>query len=144
MARAAVCHQFGEELELEEMSLDPPRPDEVRVRVTACGVCHSDLAYASGIWGGSLPAVMVSSHRALSEEQPALVPGAADRAFDLRARRGADPDAPAGGVALEIARRFNISRERAPDPAAGWMVGLSVYCRSDGTMSSIGRAGVGG
>ena len=57
MARAAVCHQFGEELELEEMSLDPPRPDEVRVRVTACGVCHSDLAYASGIWGGSLPAV---------------------------------------------------------------------------------------
>jgi S-(hydroxymethyl)glutathione dehydrogenase / alcohol dehydrogenase len=57
MARAAVCHQFGEELELEEVSLDPPRPDEIRVRVTACGVCHSDLAYASGMWGGTLPAV---------------------------------------------------------------------------------------
>jgi S-(hydroxymethyl)glutathione dehydrogenase / alcohol dehydrogenase len=57
MARAAVCHRFGEELELEEMSLDPPGPEEVRVRVTACGVCHSDLAYASGVWGGALPAV---------------------------------------------------------------------------------------
>ncbi|HEU0193991.1 MAG TPA: alcohol dehydrogenase catalytic domain-containing protein [Gaiellales bacterium] len=57
MARAAVCHRFGEELRLEQITLDPPGPHEVLVRVTACGVCHSDLAYAGGIWGGSLPAV---------------------------------------------------------------------------------------
>jgi S-(hydroxymethyl)glutathione dehydrogenase/alcohol dehydrogenase len=57
MARAAVCYRFGDELQLEGMSLDPPAAEEVRVRVTACGVCHSDLAYASGSWGGALPAV---------------------------------------------------------------------------------------
>jgi S-(hydroxymethyl)glutathione dehydrogenase / alcohol dehydrogenase len=77
MARAAVCHRFGEELELEEMSLDPPGPDEVRVRVTACGVCHSDLAYASGNWGGALPAVY--GHEIAGE------------VIDAGARSGAEP-----------------------------------------------------
>ena len=55
--KAAVCHAFGEPLVVEELELDPPRPGEVRVRVAACSICHSDVAYASGAWGGRLPAV---------------------------------------------------------------------------------------
>ena len=55
--KAAVCHGFGEPLVVEELELDPPRPGEVRVRVAACSICHSDVAYASGAWGGGLPAV---------------------------------------------------------------------------------------
>jgi S-(hydroxymethyl)glutathione dehydrogenase / alcohol dehydrogenase len=55
--KAAVCHGFGEPLFVEEIELDPPRPGEVRVRVAACAICHSDVAYASGAWGGRLPAV---------------------------------------------------------------------------------------
>jgi S-(hydroxymethyl)glutathione dehydrogenase/alcohol dehydrogenase len=55
--KAAVCHGFGEPLVVEELELDPPRPEEVRVRVAACSICHSDVAYASGAWGGRLPAV---------------------------------------------------------------------------------------
>lgn len=57
MPRAAVCHRFAEPLSVEEVTLDPPGRDEVRIRVTACAVCHSDVAYASGAWGGALPAV---------------------------------------------------------------------------------------
>ena len=57
MPRAAVCHTFSAPLAVEEVTLDPPGPDEVRVRVTACAVCHSDVAYAAGAWGGDLPAV---------------------------------------------------------------------------------------
>ena len=57
MPRAAVCHAFSAPLVVEEVTLDPPGPDEVRVRVTACAICHSDVAYAAGAWGGELPAV---------------------------------------------------------------------------------------
>jgi S-(hydroxymethyl)glutathione dehydrogenase / alcohol dehydrogenase len=57
MPRAAVCHRFAEPLSVEEVALDPPGRDEVRIRVTACAICHSDIAYASGVWGGALPAV---------------------------------------------------------------------------------------
>ena len=57
MPRAAVCHAFSAPLVVEEVTLDPPGPGEVRVRVTACAICHSDVAYAAGAWGGELPAV---------------------------------------------------------------------------------------
>jgi Zn-dependent alcohol dehydrogenase len=50
--KAAVCHGFGEPLVVEDIELDPPGRGEVRVRVAACAVCHSDVAYASGAWGG--------------------------------------------------------------------------------------------
>jgi S-(hydroxymethyl)glutathione dehydrogenase/alcohol dehydrogenase len=55
--RAAVCHAFGEPLAVEEVELAQPGRGEVRVRLEACAVCHSDVAYASGAWGGSLPAI---------------------------------------------------------------------------------------
>jgi len=55
--RAAVCHEFGHPLSVEEVTLDPPGEGEVRVRISACAVCHSDVAYADGAWGGTLPAV---------------------------------------------------------------------------------------
>jgi S-(hydroxymethyl)glutathione dehydrogenase / alcohol dehydrogenase len=55
--KAAVCHAFGEPLVVEDVELDPPRSEEVRLRVAACSICHSDVAYTSGAWGGRLPAV---------------------------------------------------------------------------------------
>jgi Zn-dependent alcohol dehydrogenase len=55
--RAAVCRRHGEPLEIEELALDPPGPGEVRVRLAACAVCHSDLHFLHGDWGGELPAV---------------------------------------------------------------------------------------
>jgi S-(hydroxymethyl)glutathione dehydrogenase/alcohol dehydrogenase len=55
--RAAVCHEFGHPLSVEEVTLDPPGEGEVRVGISACAVCHSDVAYADGAWGGTLPAV---------------------------------------------------------------------------------------
>ena len=55
--RAAVCRAFGEPLTIEEVTLDPPGPGQVAVRVAACAICHSDITYADGAWGGALPAV---------------------------------------------------------------------------------------
>ena len=55
--KAAVCREFGKPLVIEEVELDSPGLREVRVRVSACAICHSDISYADGIWGGDLPAV---------------------------------------------------------------------------------------
>jgi S-(hydroxymethyl)glutathione dehydrogenase/alcohol dehydrogenase len=55
--KAAVCHAFGQPLAIEQVDLEPPQPGEVRVRLKACGICHSDIHYMDGHWGGRLPAV---------------------------------------------------------------------------------------
>jgi len=55
--RAAVCRSFGHPLSLETVSLASPGPGEVRVRVAAVAICHSDVSYIDGEWGGALPAV---------------------------------------------------------------------------------------
>ncbi len=55
--KAAVCRTFGEALTIEEVDLAPPRAGEVRVRLVACAICHSDIMCADGAWGGMLPAV---------------------------------------------------------------------------------------
>ena len=46
--RAAVLEEFGQPLEVQEVELAEPKSGEVLVRLTACGVCHTDLYTASG------------------------------------------------------------------------------------------------
>jgi S-(hydroxymethyl)glutathione dehydrogenase / alcohol dehydrogenase len=58
--KAAVCHEFGQPLRIEEITLDAPRSGEVKVRLAAAAVCHSDLHLMGGDWAGALP--MVAGH----------------------------------------------------------------------------------
>ncbi len=46
--KAAVCYEAGKPLVIEELTIDPPGPHEVRVKVTATAVCHSDIHVAKG------------------------------------------------------------------------------------------------
>ncbi|MFN0154453.1 MAG: Zn-dependent alcohol dehydrogenase [Gaiella sp.] len=55
--KAAVCRAFGAPLVVEDVELAAPGPGEVRVRMGATAICHSDITYADGGWGGVLPAV---------------------------------------------------------------------------------------
>lgn len=55
---AAVAHAPGADFSLETVELDAPRADEIRVRITAVGVCHTDLAARDGALRVSLPAVL--------------------------------------------------------------------------------------
>jgi propanol-preferring alcohol dehydrogenase len=48
--RAAVLHEFGKPLVLEDVARPSPSAGEVLLQVEACGVCHSDLHLASGDW----------------------------------------------------------------------------------------------
>lgn len=50
MMRAAVVHQFGAPLQIEEVEVPRPGPDQVLVKVEATGVCHTDLHAARGDW----------------------------------------------------------------------------------------------
>ncbi|QHQ33965.1 Zn-dependent alcohol dehydrogenase [Algicella marina] len=60
--QAAILHAFGTPLSIEEIILRPPGRGEVAVRIDACAICHSDIAYMDGAYGGTLP--MVLGHEA--------------------------------------------------------------------------------
>jgi Zn-dependent alcohol dehydrogenase len=57
LIKAAVCHTHGAPLVIEEIRIAPPGAGEVEVTLDAVAICHSDISYADGAWGGSLPAV---------------------------------------------------------------------------------------
>ena len=63
--KAAVCHTFGEPLTIVTGHLDLPKEGEIEVKLGAVAVCHSDISYADGAWGGTLPAVY--GHEAAGE-----------------------------------------------------------------------------
>ncbi|MHB8341375.1 MAG: Zn-dependent alcohol dehydrogenase [Mycobacteriales bacterium] len=56
--RAAVLREYGAPLVIEEITLAPTGPDQVRVRIEASGVCHSDLSIATGALPHPLPVVL--------------------------------------------------------------------------------------
>ena len=55
--KAAVCRAFNEPLVIEELTLEAPQAGELVVDVKACAICHSDITYMDGGWGGALPAL---------------------------------------------------------------------------------------
>src|SRR2546430_4361102 len=66
--RAAVLYETGTPLRVEDVELAPPRAGEVRVRVAAAGVCHSDYHYMRGDLVGPLPMVLGHEGAGLVEE----------------------------------------------------------------------------
>ena len=50
--RAAVLHEIGAPLVVEEVEIEGPRAGEVAVRLVASGVCHSDLHTIDGSFPG--------------------------------------------------------------------------------------------
>lgn len=56
--RAAVVRAAGEAPRVETIDLRDPGPGQVRVRLAATGVCHSDLSLANGTMVQPFPAVL--------------------------------------------------------------------------------------
>jgi S-(hydroxymethyl)glutathione dehydrogenase/alcohol dehydrogenase len=57
--RAAVLYEPNTPLVVEQAELHGPGPGEVLVRLSACGVCHSDLHILKGEWAGFEPPIVV-------------------------------------------------------------------------------------
>ncbi|WMX47802.1 Zn-dependent alcohol dehydrogenase [Streptomyces roseicoloratus] len=58
MIRAAVLPAVGSPLEITGIHLPEPGPGQVRVRLAAAGVCHSDLSLSDGTMRVPVPAVL--------------------------------------------------------------------------------------
>lgn len=58
MIRAAVLPAVGSPLEITGIELPEPGPGQVRVRLAAAGVCHSDLSLSNGTMRVPVPAVL--------------------------------------------------------------------------------------
>lgn len=48
MMRAMVFHGVGQPLQLQQLPLPTPHPDQVLIRVAACGICRTDLHIIDG------------------------------------------------------------------------------------------------
>ncbi len=70
---AAVVESAGAGFTLGEVALGELRPDEVRVRIVATGVCHTDLGVAAGALPFPLPGVLGHEGAGIVEETGAAV-----------------------------------------------------------------------
>lgn len=60
--KAAICYDFSKPLVIEDVHIDPPQVGEIKIKVAACAICHSDIHAIKGSWGGDLP--LVAGHEA--------------------------------------------------------------------------------
>jgi len=75
-AQAAVCRGNTQPFTIEEVTLDDLRPDELRVRIVACGVCHTDMAVRDEQLPVPLPVVLGHEGAGIVEEVGSAVTAA--------------------------------------------------------------------
>ena len=56
--KAALLRAYGDKLEIADVDLAEPAPNQVRVRIAASGVCHSDLSIQNGSMPYPVPCVL--------------------------------------------------------------------------------------
>jgi S-(hydroxymethyl)glutathione dehydrogenase/alcohol dehydrogenase len=66
--KAAVCFETNRPLQVEDVTLEAPRANEVLVRIAAAGVCHSDLSVVTGVMPARLPCVLGHEGAGVVEE----------------------------------------------------------------------------
>jgi len=59
--KAAICYEFSKPLVIEEVTLDPPGRGDVKIRLAATAICHSDIHAIKGEHG-NLPLPAVPGH----------------------------------------------------------------------------------
>ena len=45
-------------LTIEDLTLAPPAEKAIKIAVGASAICHSDITYKDGGWGGNLPVLL--------------------------------------------------------------------------------------
>jgi Zn-dependent alcohol dehydrogenase len=69
VTRGVVYSEPGAKPAVEEITLDPPGPHEVLVRVHACGLCHTDVHIVeTGGWGMPFPILLGHEGAGVVEE----------------------------------------------------------------------------
>jgi S-(hydroxymethyl)glutathione dehydrogenase/alcohol dehydrogenase len=139
--RAAVLPRPGEPVSIEELELDPPGSAQIRVRMLASGVCHSDLHVRDDEWDRPGPIVMGHEGAGIVD---ALGPGVDGAATGLQpgrlvalswmvpcgtcrsclaGRSWACPDSPSFGHGRDTAGRTRAHRADGSDVLAYLSIG---------------------
>ncbi|RLA56676.1 MAG: dehydrogenase [Gammaproteobacteria bacterium] len=66
--KAAVMREVGSPLTVEELEIAPPKENEVLIKTTASGICHSDYSVLHGVLGTPMPAVLGHEGAGVVEE----------------------------------------------------------------------------
>jgi propanol-preferring alcohol dehydrogenase len=75
--KAAVVHEFGAPLRIEELPTPTPGEGEVLVRIEASGLCHTDIHAAHGDWPVKPRLPLIPGHEGVGIVE-AIGPGAAN------------------------------------------------------------------
>src|SRR3954452_20601373 len=67
MPKAAVLPGLDQPLEVHDVGIEDPKAGEVRVRMGASGVCHSDLSVQNGTLMSPFPVVLGHEGAGVSE-----------------------------------------------------------------------------
>jgi NDMA-dependent alcohol dehydrogenase len=67
-AKAVICREHNKPVQVEDVTVDPPKRGEVLVKLGACGVCHSDLSAITGTIALPLPLVLGHEGAGVVEE----------------------------------------------------------------------------
>lgn len=80
--KAAILNDYQTPLSIEEVEIDPPKAGEVKVKIAATGVCHSDYHVMKGEWKFGVPVLLGHEASGVVAEVGAGVTGikAGDRA----------------------------------------------------------------
>jgi len=63
--KAAVLHEFGTPLKIEEVPVREPGVNQILVKVITCGVCHTDVHACDGDWPVKPKLPLIPGHEAL-------------------------------------------------------------------------------
>ena len=55
--KAAICYEFGKPVIIDDVTIDSPKRNEVKVRLAATAICHSDIHDVKGELLGPVPFV---------------------------------------------------------------------------------------
>ncbi len=72
--KALVCTERNK-YSVEEVEIDPPQPGELKIRMAATGVCHSDLSVINGVLPLPTPVILGHEGAGVVEELGAGVTG---------------------------------------------------------------------
>ena len=110
-ARAAICRGHDHPFTIEPVELAELRPDELLVRIVACGICHTDLAVRDAQLPVPLPVVLghegAGIVEAVGSEVTAAAPG--DRVVVL----SGDTTVAYDVATVEVLSRAGLARESA-------------------------------
>ncbi|MFH5824655.1 NAD(P)-dependent alcohol dehydrogenase [Georgenia sp. AZ-5] len=146
--RAAVARATGQPLELLDLHLDEPQPDEVLVRMVATGLCHTDLTVRDTVVPPALPAILGHEGAGVVEKVGAAATGISvgDRVAlsfascgDCKACRGGHPAHCASFIDLNMSgtRRDGTSTLRHED---GTPIGGSFFSQSSFATHALAHA----